>query len=173
MTFSEEKASMGPAKYNRAESELDLSDDEAEQDEVLCLDTFTQEQTSVKSVTAVSLTEAKDSNNCTDIVPLFPAASKKSSISTDLVALGKSDSRTLTSSTSGLMANKAVPRLPLLGLGRSTHSTATPSPRPPVTSGRPAAVTVTQGSHGGQQGVLKLNVAIAGEFSMGNFSPGQ
>ena len=180
VTFKEEK--LAPAKYKTAESELDLSDDEAEQDEVLSLETFTN----LKPATVVPLPEAKDSNNCTDIVPLFPNTSKKSSM-TDLVPVEKVESRSLASFASGLLSSNKNSsfKLPLTGPGGtglsangaesgrcgngSPYSFTSPKPPPTSTSVRPLGSQAVQ--QGGQQGVLKLNVAIAGEFSMGNFSP--
>ena len=181
VTFKEEKARNGAAKYKAADSELDLSDDEAEQDEVLSLETFNGQDSNLKpAAVPAPLEEAsRDSNNCTDIVPLFPATSKKTSM-TDLVPVEKVDSRSLTSFASGLLStNKQTSiKLPLTGGGggvggggaRSPYSFS--SPRPVNTTAvKPVASQSLQGG-GSQQGVLKLNVAIAGEFSMGNFSPG-
>ena len=180
VTFQEEKAKQnGAAKYKAADSELDLSDDEAEQDEVLSLETFNGQDSNLKSAAPLDEAGSRDSNNCTDIVPLFPAASKKTSM-TDLVPVEKVDSRSLTSFASGLLStNKQTSiKLPLTGGGggvggggaRSPYSFS--SPRPVNTTAvKPVASQSMQGG-GSQQGVLKLNVAIAGEFSMGNFSPG-
>ena len=176
-----------------ADSELDLSDDEAEQDEVLSLETFNGQDSNLKPAVgpAAPLDEAgsRDSNNCTDIVPLFPAASKKTSM-TDLVPVEKVESRSLTSFASGLLSsNKTTSiKLPLTGPGigvggvggggggggggaRSPYSFSSPRPAANTTAVKPVASQSMQAG-GSQQGVLKLNVAIAGEFSMGNFSPG-
>jgi hypothetical protein len=180
VTFKEEKAATAPAKYKTAESELDLSDDEAEQDEVLSLETFTQDL-KPQNGAALALTEGNTSNNCTDIVPLFPTTTSKKSSMTDLVPIEKVESKSLTNFASAAMANKSSSiRLPLTGPGtvpgEAGGNYSFSCPRPPNTSVRPSGVQqVQQGHHqqtqGGQQGVLKLNVAIAGEFSMGNFSP--
>ena len=195
VTFKEEKAKQnGAAKYKAADSELDLSDDEAEQDEVLNLETFNQDSNlkpvAPAAAAAAPLDEAgsRDSNNCTDIVPLFPAASKKTSM-TDLVPVEKVESRSLTSFASGLLSsNKTTSiKLPLTGPGigvgsvggggggggggaRSPYSFS--SPRPANTTAVKPVASQSMQAGGSQQGVLKLNVAIAGEFSMGNFSPG-
>ena len=180
VTFKEEKAAMAPAKYKTAESELDLSDDEAEQDEVLSLETFTQDL-KPRNNAALALTEGNTSNNCTDIVPLFPTTTSKKSSMTDLVPIEKVESKSLTNFASAAIPNKSSSiRLPLTGPGIipgvAGGSYSFSCPRPPNTSVRPSGVQqVQQGHHqqtqGGQQGVLKLNVAIAGEFTMGNFSP--
>ena len=185
VTFKEEQAKNGAAKYKAADSELDLSDDEAEQDEVLSLETFNGQDSNLKPAPAAPLEEAsRDSNNCTDIVPLFPATSKKTSM-TDLVPVEKVESRSLTSFASGLLSNKTTSiKLPLTGPGggigvggvgggggaRSPYSFS--SPRPANTTAVKPVAGQSMQAGGSQQGVLKLNVAIAGEFSMGNFSPG-
>ena len=188
VTFQEEKAKQnGAAKYKAADSELDLSDDEAEQDEVLSLETFNGQDSNLKSAAPLDEAGSRDSNNCTDIVPLFPASSKKTSM-TDLVPVEKVESRSLTSFASGLLSsNKTTSfKLPLTGPGigvgggggggggggaRSPYSFSSPHPAVNTTAVKPVASQPMQAG-GSQQGVLKLNVAIAGEFSMGNFSPG-
>ena len=187
VTFKEEKAKVGAAKYKAADSELDLSDDEAEHDEVLSLETFNEQDSNSKPPpTAAPLEEgSRESNNCTDIVPLFPAASKKNSM-TDLVPVEKVESRSLTSFASGLLSNKTTSiKLPLTGGGtglgggggggggggaKSPYTFSSPRPAN-TTAVKPVGSGPMQGGSN-QQGMLKLNVAIAGEFTMGNFSPG-
>lgn len=175
VTFKEEREKLnGPAKY-KTDSELDLSDDEAEQDEVLSLDTFTQEIL-VQPSNAVPTTGTKETNNCTDIVPLFPSTSKKNSM-TDLVPVEKVEIKSLSNFASGLITNKTSSvRLPLTGPGGgggTPYSFSSPRTSTATSSLRP--VGVISSPSGGQQqgGVLKLNVAIAGEFTMGNFTHGQ
>ena len=74
------------------DNESDLSDDEAEQDEVLSLDmeskTFTQEIRESRAVVTCKSTNITNTNTCTDLVPLLPPVSTKAATtvsSTELV----------------------------------------------------------------------------------------
>ena len=192
-----DKPANGAARY-KSESELDLSDDEAEQDEVLSLDleskTFTQEireapqsAISCKSANPVSnaipLKGPKEANTCTEMVPLFPPISKKSS-STDLVPVERVEIKSLSNFRPSF--STSITPSTRLAISTAQNSHSTPYNFTSGFAGRPASTASTNSSgsihqvqqqrqsvQGGHGGVLKLNVAIAGEFSMGNFGNNQ
>ena len=92
ISFKDENDKKKSEHPKQSNIESDLSDDEAEQDEILSLDveskTYTQEVRETHAVVTCKSSNVPSVNNtCTDLVPLTPATTKSSVSSTALVPI--------------------------------------------------------------------------------------